>query len=112
MQLEPAEVTITVALARLELPPAPVHVKLYVLLPSVVGLMLKPALLLVACVPLQAPLAMHDVALVLLQVKLLLLPLTMLLGLAVIVAVGAGVPPVSKLKMIVEKPFIARLMLD
>ena len=49
---------------------------------------------LVVSAPVQPPLAAHDVALVLDQLSVELLPDVMLVGLAVNVTVGAGVPPV------------------
>jgi hypothetical protein len=48
---------------------------------------------LVVSVPVQPPLAAHDVALVLDQLSTELLPDVMLVGLAINVTVGAGVPP-------------------
>ena len=49
----------------------------------------------VVCVPLHPPEAVHEVALVLDQVKVLLAPLDTLFGLALKVTVGAGVDTVT-----------------
>jgi hypothetical protein len=68
-------------------PPAPVQVRLYV----VVAVGLTAWVPLVALVPDQPPEAVHPVALVLLHVSVLDWPLVMVSGLPLSVAVGAGV---------------------
>ena len=76
-------------------PPAPVQFKEYVETPAVAGATLVVPLL--ACVPLQAPLAAHDVALVLDHVNVALPPTVILDGVATNETVGTagGVPPAT-----------------
>jgi hypothetical protein len=81
--------TVTVAEAGAEVPPVPVHVRVYV----VVAVGKTPRVPLVAVVPVQPPLAVHEVAFVLDQVSVELLPEVMVVGLAVKLTVG--VDPVT-----------------
>lgn len=82
-------VTVTTAVAEPE-PPAPVQVRVYDCIPVVFRVPVEPVPE-VALLPLQAPLAVQAVALVLLQVNVALPPVVILDGDAVRVTVGAGV---------------------
>ena len=82
-----AGLTITVAVA-LALPPAPVQVRVKLLVVERLPVLAVPE---VPRAPLQAPDAVHDVALVDDQLKFELLPALICVGLAVIDTVGAGV---------------------
>jgi hypothetical protein len=82
-------------------PPAPVQIKVYVWTPAVVGATLVLPLL--ACVPLQAPLAAHDVALVLDHVNVALPPTAILDGVATNETVGtAGGVPATVILVVAE----------
>ena len=76
-------------------PPAPVQIKVYVWTPAVAGATLVVPL--PACVPLQAPLAAHEVALVLDHVNVALPPTVILDGVATKETVGTagGAPPAT-----------------
>jgi hypothetical protein len=68
-----AEGAFTVSVAEaLPVPPLPVHVNVYVAVPAAAGV--SDCVPLVVCVPLHAPLAVHDVALVDDQVRIALAP--------------------------------------
>jgi hypothetical protein len=78
----------------LVLPPEPVHVRVYVSVPAAAGV--SVALPLVNCEPLHAPLAVHAVAFVEDQVRVLVAPRRIDVGLTAIVSVGAaGAPTVT-----------------
>ena len=79
-------VTMTVADC-VALPPAPVHVSVNVDVVESAGVVKLP---LVACTPLHAPLAVQDVALVLVQFKFALEPDTTVPGVALSATAGAG----------------------
>jgi len=83
-------VTVTEALAW-AVPPAPVQVSMNVALAFSVPLRLPET----GFAPLQSPDAVHDVAFVELHVKVPLPPVTMVVGDAVSVTVGAGVAPAT-----------------
>lgn len=68
-------------------PPAPVQVRMYVAFAVKAAVVSVP---LVACVPVHAPLAAQDVALLLLQLKVALDPYATAAGVAVNVTVGTG----------------------
>ena len=74
-------------------PPLPVHVSVKLNAPAVVGD--SDVVPLVDWAPLQPPLAVHEVALVELQVKVAACPTVIVAGATVIVTVGAGVVTVS-----------------
>ena len=85
-------VTVTVALAGAEVPPAPVQVSVkvvFVVSAPVVNVPLTP------CAPVQPPEAVHAVALVLDQVSVLVAPLGMAAGSALNVAIGSGTTGVT-----------------
>jgi uncharacterized protein (UPF0212 family) len=82
--------TVSVAEA-LPLPPFPVQVSVYVSVPAAVGV--SDCVPLVVCVPLHAPLAVHDVALVDDQVRVALVPRAMEVEFRAKVTVGLGLPP-------------------
>jgi hypothetical protein len=85
-------VTVTVAVAGGLVPPAPVHVNEYAMVAVRAAVVWVP---LAAIVPLQPPEAVHDVALVELQVSVEVAPLAIGLGLAVSAAVGMGLAAVT-----------------
>jgi len=85
-------VTVTVAAAGALVPPAPEHVKEYAVVAVRAPVVFVP---LAAIVPLQPPEAVHDVALVELQVSVEVPPLAIGVGLAVSVAVGTGLAGVT-----------------
>jgi hypothetical protein len=62
------------------------------------------ALPLVACAPFQPPDAVHEVALVELQLRAAALPLVTLIGFALSVTAGAGVVPVITATVVVAEP--------
>ena len=86
------EVTVTVADCA-ALPPAPVQVSVYVAFAVRAPVDWEP---LVAWLPDQPPEAVHEVAFVVDQLKVELLPLAMELGLAARLTVGAGVGEVTE----------------
>lgn len=77
----------------MSVPPLPVQARVYVSVPACVGV--SVAVPLVASEPLQAPLAVHDVALVADHVSVALLPTAIVVGDIPIVTTGAGVLTVS-----------------
>ena len=86
------EVTVTVADCA-ELPPAPVQVSVYVAFAVRAPVDWEP---LVAWLPDQPPEAVHEVAFVVDQLRVELLPLAMELGLTARLTVGAGVGEVTE----------------
>jgi hypothetical protein len=79
--------TVTVDVAAVLVPPAPVQVSEYMVVPVRAPVLWVP---LVANAPLQPPEAVHEVALVEPQVSVAAPPLATVVGLAVSVAVGTG----------------------
>jgi hypothetical protein len=89
-------ITVTASTAEaLALPPGPVQVSMYVSVPATLGETVR--LPDVACVPLHAPLAMQELALLLDQVSVALLPTAIEEGFTPIVTVGDGVGDVTTL---------------
>jgi hypothetical protein len=82
-----AGTTVTVAVATLLVPPEPVQVSVYDVVAVRAPVLCVP---LVALVPLQPPVAVHEVALVELHVSVEAAPLAIEVGFAVNVTVGAG----------------------
>ena len=96
--------TVTVALV-LAVPPAPVQAKEYAEVTVRLPVGLVPEVLLA---PLQAPEAVQEVALVLLQDRLLLAPLFIVVGLALKETVG-GLVPVDTFRVVLLADSLAEL---